>query len=116
MKTKKGKAKSEPIVASMVVTPADKEWDPSDIAMIAEREDDKKPAETHIHAIQILRDQKNFSFREIAEWLLSFNVKTDSNSVYRAYMNHAVESCQSRDELAEIEREAEQEMEQDDKK
>ncbi len=83
--------------------------------MIAEREDDRKPAETHIRAIQVLRDRKNFSFREIAEWLQGFGVNVDSNAVYRAYMNKAFEHCSSQEEIDKIEREADAEMESEKK-
>lgn len=84
---------------------------PADIAMFAEQEDDRKPAETHISAIRVLRDRKNFSFREIAEWLHDFGVKVDSNAVYRAYMNDALQYCSSQEEVDQIAREANAEME-----
>jgi hypothetical protein len=32
-----------------------------------------------------LRDEKRFTFREIAEWLLEYGIECDHNSVYREY-------------------------------
>jgi len=40
----------------------------------------------HIQTIQILRDQKRFTFRDIAEWLAKRGVETDHSAVYRAYL------------------------------
>ena len=107
MKSGKKKATLKTSASTPVVG---RDLTPLDIAMIAEREDDRKPAETHIRAIQVLRDFKNFSFREIAEWLQDFDVKVDSNAVYRAYMNNVIENCPSQEEVDKIGREAEAEM------
>jgi hypothetical protein len=35
--------------------------------------------------IQTLRDEKNFTFREIAQWLEGHHVLADHNAVYREY-------------------------------
>lgn len=116
MKSEKKKATSKPAVPTPVVSkPVETQPTPFDIAMFAEQEDDRKPAETHIRAIMILRDSKNFSFREIAEWLQGFGVKVDSNAIYRAYMNKSMEYCSSQEELDEIAREANAEMKTEEK-
>jgi hypothetical protein len=40
----------------------------------------------YVEAIGILRDQKRFTFREIAQWLTErFGIEADHNAVYRAY-------------------------------
>jgi hypothetical protein len=107
MKTEKKKDSPKPTATTSIVGC---DLTPLDIAMLAEREDDRKPAETHIRAIQVLRDTKNFSFREIADWLKDFDVKVDANAVYRAYMSTAFERCSSQEEIDKIEREADAEM------
>lgn len=111
MKSDKKKAATKQVAPTSIVNQAaEVQPTPFDLAMLAEREDDRKPAETHIRAIQTLRDSKNFSFREIAEWLQGFGVKVDTNAVYRAYMNKTAENCMSQEQLDEIQREAEAEM------
>jgi hypothetical protein len=43
-------------------------------------------------AIAILRDEKGFTFREIAEWLQSnFGIEADHNAIWRAYTKGASE-------------------------
>ncbi len=40
----------------------------------------------YAEAIEVLRDEKGFTFREIAEWLSrKFGIEADHNAVYRAY-------------------------------
>ena len=40
----------------------------------------------YIEAIEILRNEKRFTFREIAQWLTKrFGIEADHNAVYRAY-------------------------------
>ena len=43
-------------------------------------------ARDYIDTINILRDKKSFSFREIAAWFNERGVPLDNNDVYRAYM------------------------------
>ena len=38
-------------------------------------------------AIAILRDEKGFTFREIAEWFRERGFETDHSAVYRAYLS-----------------------------
>lgn len=39
----------------------------------------------HVRTIIVLRDQKRFTFRAIAEWLGQRGVETDHSAVYRVY-------------------------------
>jgi hypothetical protein len=41
--------------------------------------------EEYIETINVLRDDKGYSFREIADWLTENGVEADYNAVYRAY-------------------------------
>lgn len=40
----------------------------------------------HINTISVLRDQKHFTFRAIADWLGERGIQTDHSAVYRAYL------------------------------
>jgi hypothetical protein len=48
----------------------------------------RKLIEDYSQAIQVLRDEKRLTYREIAEWLTKNGVPADHNSVYRAYTKH----------------------------
>jgi transposase-like protein len=52
---------------------------------MAEREPDRRPLVEYSDVICVLRDEKKFTFREIAEWLRERGVEADHNAVYRAY-------------------------------
>ena len=59
---------------------------PEYVAEMAMQEPNVRLVEDYTEAIGILRDQKQFTFREIAEWLQShFGIETDHNAVWRAY-------------------------------
>lgn len=45
----------------------------------------RRPLTEYADAIQVLRNEKKFTFREIADWLKNYNVETDHNAVYREY-------------------------------
>jgi len=62
--------------------------DVNDVLEAAKAEQSRKPLQAYIDAIVELRDNKGFSFREIAEWLSKNVVKTDHNMVYREYRKH----------------------------
>jgi len=51
----------------------------------AMKEPDRKLLEEYIQTIKVLRDNKRFSFREIADWLKEYGVIADHNAIYRAY-------------------------------
>jgi hypothetical protein len=51
----------------------------------AEKEPNRKLLEDYRETINLLRSDKGFSFREIAEWLTQNGVDADYNAVYRVY-------------------------------
>jgi hypothetical protein len=51
----------------------------------AMEEPDRRLLEEYADAIKVLRDDKRFTFREIAEWLQGYGIECDHNSVYREY-------------------------------
>lgn len=61
---------------------------PDWLAERAREEADRGLLDDYMEAIRVLRDDKRFSFREIAEWLNSYGIEVDHNSVYRAYCKH----------------------------
>ena len=52
----------------------------------ARREKKRELLSDHIETINVLRDEKRFTFREIAEWLTKKGIETDHSAVYRAYL------------------------------
>jgi hypothetical protein len=53
----------------------------------ARNEPKRKLLTDHIETINLLRNEKRFTFRAIAEWLSSRGIETDHSSVYRAYLS-----------------------------
>ena len=51
----------------------------------ARKEPNRKLLQDYGEVISLLRDAKDFSFREIAEWLTENGVDADYNAVYRVY-------------------------------
>jgi hypothetical protein len=51
----------------------------------AMEEPDRRLLEEYGDSIRVLRNDKRFSFREIAEWLQEYGIECDHNSVYRQY-------------------------------
>lgn len=60
--------------------------DPVALAEAAKKEKRIIAARDYIQTINILRDQKSFSFREIAAWFNERGLPLDNNEIYRAYM------------------------------
>ena len=62
---------------------------PAPDAFLAEatNEPKRKLITDHTRTIKVLRDEKRFTFRQIAEWLTDRGIETDHSSVYRAYMS-----------------------------
>jgi hypothetical protein len=59
---------------------------PEYVAEAARGEANPRLVEDYAEAINILRREKRFTFREIAEWLKKqFGIETDHNAVYRVY-------------------------------
>jgi hypothetical protein len=56
---------------------------------MAQEEPEKTLLSDYMETIRVLRDEKDFSFRDIAEWLTNNGVPTDHNAVYREYMDWA---------------------------
>lgn len=52
----------------------------------ARKEAKRQLLSDHIETINLLRDEKRFTFRAIAEWLSARGIATDHSSIYRAYM------------------------------
>ena len=66
--------------------PADEYPDPEVVVAAAKQEVKAKLIEDYIEAIRVLKDDKDFSYREIAAWLKDkFGIEADHNAVYRAY-------------------------------
>ena len=86
---------------------------PEGLLVEAEHEIDKKVLDGYGPVIKTLRDQKNFSYREIAEWLTERGIPSDHNSVYRAYMKSLSREARA-NELAREEFEADRPEEDDD--
>lgn len=74
----------------------------------AQKEPNRKLLEDYRETIRVLRDDKGFSFREIAEWLTENGVDADYNAVYRVYTKGMSED-QERDVAV---REAEEERDE----
>jgi len=66
----------------------------------AEKEPNRKLLEDYLDTITVLRKDKGFSFREIAEWLTQNGVAADYNAVYRIYTKGMPD-----DEVAELDQE-----------
>ena len=78
---KKALANTEPQIQTSAQVP-----NPTDLVEQAKKEPRIVAARDYIETINILRHQKSFSFREIANWLNARGVPLDNNEVYRAYM------------------------------
>jgi hypothetical protein len=52
---------------------------------LAVQEPPRRELAEFAETIRVLRDEKNFTFREIAEWLSHYAFETDHNAVYREY-------------------------------
>jgi hypothetical protein len=61
---------------------------PEHLLELARGEEKKVDLEQYSEVISTLRDDKDFTFREITEWLCGNGVPTDQNTVYRVYTKH----------------------------
>jgi hypothetical protein len=82
MKTKRTKSEQTELKASPP-TPI-----PAPAATLEQAKNEPRivAARDYIETINTLRDQKSFSFREIASWLNARGVPLDNNEIYRAYI------------------------------
>jgi hypothetical protein len=80
------KPAAAPVLAAPVSSgPVDEPCPPHMVLEAALGELIRRPLAEYADAIQVLRNEKKFTFREIAEWLKDFNVAADHNAVYREY-------------------------------
>lgn len=63
-------------------------------------EENRRALREYHDAIKVLRDEKRFTFREIAEWLEKYNVEADHNAVYREYTRGMPESIAGEEAIA----------------
>ena len=64
--------------------------DPQQLRAEAEKEQSRKGLEDYFEAIRVLKEDKGFSFREIATWLQQRSLNADHNAVWRAYSKSAI--------------------------
>ena len=85
-------ASAEPGVAALTATPdvisSSEPCSPHVLLEQAMQEPNRRPLREYHDTIQVLRDEKRFTFREIADWLSNYNVEADHNAVYREYTRH----------------------------
>ena len=63
--------------------------DPVILKAEAEREAPRRGLESYLDTIRLLKEDKGFSYREIAAWLKQRGVTTDHNAIWRAYSKQA---------------------------
>ena len=59
--------------------------DPQKLVSEASNEPSRRGLQDYAAAILLLKDEKGFSFREIAAWLRDRGITVDHNAVWRAY-------------------------------
>jgi len=59
--------------------------DPQQLRAEAQREPSRRGLTDYSDTIRLLREDKGFSFREIAAWLQQRGLNADHNAVWRAY-------------------------------
>jgi hypothetical protein len=59
--------------------------DPQQLCAEAEKEPSRRGLEEYSDVIRVLKEDKGFSYREIAAWLQQRGLKVDHNAVWRAY-------------------------------
>jgi hypothetical protein len=60
--------------------------EPEAFLVEAKKESKRKLLADHERTIVTLRDEKRFTFREIAEWFNKRGIETDHSAVYRVYL------------------------------
>jgi hypothetical protein len=88
METLKPKAKATAEAGKSADSAAVRPDFPSPGALLKEAKKERKRVllMEHIETINILRDEKKFTFRAIAEWLSQKGIKVDHSAVYRTYL------------------------------
>ena len=59
--------------------------DPQQLRAEAEKEPSRRGIEDYSDAIRVLKEDKGFSFREIAAWFTRRGLNIDHNAIWRAY-------------------------------
>ena len=88
LKPKAEKAQLEPAAPTVVTD--DGPPPPEALFEMAQMEEERQVVEEYFATIRLLRDEKRFTFREIAQWLSENGVETDHNAVYRVYLRNFV--------------------------
>jgi hypothetical protein len=70
--------------------------DPQQLRAEAEKEPSRRGLVDYSEAIRVLKEDKSFSFREIAAWLQQRGMNTDHNAVWRAYFKTNPEGSAAR--------------------
>jgi hypothetical protein len=86
--------------------------DPSELAELAENEPSRRVLQRYSRTIAILREEKLFTFREIAKWLCEHGVVADHNTVFRHYTKHADKAQTLDEELSDERLETEDDKEE----
>jgi hypothetical protein len=77
--------------------------DPEQLRAEAEKEPPRRGLSQYAEAIALLKQEKGFSFREIAAWLRERGLKVDHNAVWRAY-SKTISAGAGREYIERIER------------
>lgn len=59
--------------------------DPNQLHAEAQREPSRRGLADYVETIRVLKEDKGFSYREIAAWLQQRGLSADHNAVWRAY-------------------------------
>jgi hypothetical protein len=59
--------------------------DPQQLRAEAAKEPSRRGLEDYLDTIRLLKEEKGFSYREIAAWFQQRGMNTDHNAVWRAY-------------------------------
>jgi|WetSurMetagenome_2_1015567.scaffolds.fasta_scaffold958951_2 hypothetical protein len=104
--TQPAKPEASPQPAASV-TPVDQgEPCPPDMLLeLAAQEPSRRALKEYAGVIRVLRNKKQFTFREIAKWLRDHNVDANHNMVYREYTRAMPEDMARAVALAEEEEE-----------
>lgn len=68
-----------------MMTPNDFPLDPTQLLAEAAQEPPRRPLDAYWETIRVLKNDKQFTFREIAEWFSQHGIEVDHNAVYRAF-------------------------------
>jgi hypothetical protein len=81
----KPEATPQPSAPARTITHEGEPCPPDILFDLARQEPNRRVLDEYHDVIRVLRDEKKFTFREIAEWLDNHHVEADHNAVYREY-------------------------------